>query len=71
MPAVAQSFLSFAGSETDDSLEGSLVDPTVVLSLCVNAVESATLACWMSLSVFEEEAGIFAGWVSCEYIWRK
>ncbi len=71
MPAVPQSFLSFAGSVTDDSLEGSLVDPTVVLSLCVNAVESATLPCWTSLSVFEEEAGIFAGLVSCEYKWRK
>lgn len=63
MPAVTQSFLSFAGSVTDDSLESSLVDPKGGLSFGGNEAESATLACRTSLSLFEEEAGIFAGLV--------
>lgn len=62
MPAVAQS-LAFAGSLTDDPVE----DPVVVLSLCVNAVQSATLA----YGIFEEEAGIIAVLESFECNWRR
>lgn len=59
MPAVAQS-LAFV---TDDSEE----DPVVVLSSCVNAVESATIA----FGTFEEEAGISAVLERFECNWRR